>query len=105
MKARNMTCLVMPTYKTMERIVQNHTDLFEVHKEHTREHTVHLVKQFLSAPTVKPKMGLSWLTQFLKLFNCPANLALEGLNLADWYSLTHSFTLLVPLTDHQKKIE
>jgi hypothetical protein len=59
MKAQARSCLVMTTYKTMQTLVQHHTDLFEVYKEDDSEYTVHLVKQFLSSPTVKPKKGLS----------------------------------------------
>ena len=66
------------------------------------------IKNFLDAPCdapcVNPALGLSWADQAAALFNEPAAEALATMNLSEWLSITNSFAVLVPLTDHDDKV-
>ena len=97
MKASTTKCLLVPTYGTMQTIVANHPDVFEVHKNLSSAETVVKVKNFLTSKTSNGSP--SWLQQMLRLLNSPAGLALEDLTLAQWLALSNSFAVLVPLTD------
>ena len=55
------------------------------------------VLNFLSSKTENGSD--SWKDQFVRFFNVPAALTLEDVNLSEWLALTHSFAVLVPLTD------
>ena len=92
-------CIVMPTFKTMMTVIQNYPAVFQTHKAMTNTDREKLIKNFLSAPTQKPKVGPSWLSLFLGLFNVRSELALEDVTLTEWYDVVHSFALMPPLTD------
>jgi hypothetical protein len=92
-------CLVMLTYTTLQTMVNNHPAVFEAHKQVDSEHIVQNVLNFLSSKTENG--SASWKDQFVRFFNVPASLALEDMKLSEWLALTHSFALLVPLTDDE----
>ena len=78
---------------------QNNDDSDQTHKAMTNADREKLIKNFLCAPTQKPKVGPSWLALFLGLFNVRSELALEDVTLTEWYDVVHSFALMPPLTD------
>jgi hypothetical protein len=90
-------CLFMLTYATLQTIVNNHPKVFETHKHLDSEHVVQNVLNFLSSKTENG--STSWKDQFVRFFNVPSALALEDMKLSEWLTLTHSFAVLVPLTD------
>jgi hypothetical protein len=92
-------CLVMLTYTTLQTMVNNHPSVFETHKQLDSEQIVQNVLNFLSSKTENG--SASWKHQFVRFFNVPAALALEDMKLSEWLALTHSFALLVPLTDDE----
>lgn len=99
MRSAPLRCIVMPTFKTMQTVINNYPEVFQAHKDMTSAERVMLIKDFLSSPTKKPKAGPSWLASFLGCHNVGSNLALEDMTLTEWYDLVHSFALMPPLTD------
>jgi hypothetical protein len=99
MKSAPLQCIVMPTFKTMQTVIQNYPTVFQAHKEMTNAQREMLIKDFLCAPTQKPKVGPSWLASFLGCYNVGSALALEDMTFTKWYDLVHSFALMPPLTD------
>ena len=98
MKTERVQCIVLPTYKTMQTIINNHPEVFQAHRDMAATARVQLIKDFLSAPTKKPTVGPSWLASFVRFHNTPATMALEDMSLSEWYALVHSFALMPPLT-------
>ncbi len=90
-------CLLMLTYTTLQTIVNNHPKVFETHKHLDSEHLVQNVLNFLSSKTENGSVSRK--DQFVRFFNVPTALALEDMKLSEWLALTHSFAVLVPLTD------
>ena len=99
MQSAQLRCIVMPTFKTMQTMINNYPEVFQTHKEMAAAERVMLIKDFLSSPTKKPKAGPSWLASFLGCHNVGSKLALEDMTLTEWYDLVHSFALMPPLTD------
>jgi hypothetical protein len=79
-------CVLMTSYGTMQTIVNNHPNVFEVHKKLDSQQTVLKVKSFLTSKT--DRGGSSWLSQFTRFLNVPAKLALEDMWLSEWLTLT-----------------
>ena len=59
--------------------------------------TIANIKAFLHSPCTKPHAKPSWAEQSKQLFNCPPNILLEDMNLQEWYELTGTMAVLVPL--------
>ena len=105
MRKEAKTCKMMPTYITLQYLVRHHPGLFDAtHGEKEGNGVETRIKNFLDAPCVNPALGLSWADQAAALFNEPAAEALATMNLSEWLSITNSFAVLVPLTDHDDKV-
>jgi hypothetical protein len=75
MRTAPQRCIVLPTYKTMQTVINNHPEVFQAHCDMTAAARVQLIKDFLSSPTKKPKVGPSWLASFVRFHNVRGNLA------------------------------
>ena len=59
MKGEFVQCIVLPTYKTMQMFINNYPEVLQAHRRLSIQARVQLIKDFLSAPTKKPREGLS----------------------------------------------
>ncbi len=97
MKPVSTNRLLLLTYTTLQTIMNNHPKVLELNKRLDSMQVVQNVWNFLSSKTERG--GPSWKDQFIRFLNVPAALALEDMKLSEWLALTHSFSVLVPLTD------
>jgi hypothetical protein len=59
----------------MQTVINNYPEVFQAHCDMTAAARVQLIKDFLSSPTKKPKVGPSWLASFVRFHNVRGNLA------------------------------
>jgi hypothetical protein len=55
MRSVPLRCIVMPTFKTMQTVINNYPEVFQTHQDMTAAQRVMLIKDFLCSPTKKPK--------------------------------------------------
>ena len=99
MTQEKLACLMVPSYRTLQTLCAQHASLFECRANHpdNASRTIANIKAFLHSPCTKPHAKPSWAEQSKQLFNCPPNILLEDMNLQEWYELTGTMAVLVPL--------
>ena len=99
MTQEKLACLMVPSYRTLQTLCAQHASLFECRANHPNNasRTIANIKAFFHSPCTKPHAKPSWAEQSKQLFNCPPNILLEDMNLQEWYELTGTMAVLVPL--------